>query len=407
VTSPWRVGVLVAILLAPAAACSDKGPGEGEARLEVNGKANVERADGKRETIDGGTDLASGDRVTMVEGIAMMQLRGGTTFELRQGFDDAAPTAVLMAKRPVLEAGDLLVATPDSTTVEADGTKVKVTEGAARLTRAFGMSVVAYDADLALDSAGVLAEVPALRQMVVPDLGRPPRAPRPVEPNLEDNWDQRYLGAAMVLDKELQVMADQLTGLLPEGEGRTVGFLKDVLPSLEDEPGLAQGLIDLDRDPGDTLVGAAITDLGKRGDFTDRWGAVFDFRDEGAAWGIVALDQAVRSAPLVGSVEQAFNASFDDIAQGPDTASSPGGGGSNGSDGGSDGTGSGGTDGSSGDGGGSQTPSGPTAPLTPPVTPPTTTPLPPPTAPEPPPELAPVVEPVADLVDELLGGLLG
>ena len=172
-TGRWRVLVLVALLGAPLAACSDDGPGEGEARLEVNGQATVERADGDRETVDDSTDLGRGDRVSVIEGVAVMRLHGGATFELRRPRREAADTTVVMGSPPVLEAGDLLVTTPDSTTVEADGTEVQVSEGAARVTRAFGMSASAYDADLELDSAGVPAEVPALRQMVVPDLGRP------------------------------------------------------------------------------------------------------------------------------------------------------------------------------------------------------------------------------------------
>ena len=50
---------------------------------------------------------------------------------------------------------------------------------------------------------------------------------------------------------------------------------------------------------------------------------MFGFRDEGAAWGIVALDQAVQSQPLIGSVEQAFNTSFDEVAQAPTSTPPP------------------------------------------------------------------------------------
>ena len=114
-TGRWRAVVLVVLLGAPAAACSDDGPGEGEAHLEVDGKAIVERADGDRETVDDSTDLERGDRVTMDEGVAVMQLQGGTTFELREGILEAADTALVMESRPVLEAGDLLVTTPGST----------------------------------------------------------------------------------------------------------------------------------------------------------------------------------------------------------------------------------------------------------------------------------------------------
>lgn len=400
-TRRWSALAVVTLLAAPAA-CSDDGPKEGEARLEVDGRAIVERADGHRETIDGGTDLRTGDRVSMDDGAAVMRLSGGTELELREGLGDAAGTRVLMDKRPVLEAGDLLVTTPDTVNLEADGTEVRVTEGAARLTRAFGMSVAAYDADVTLDSAGVPAEVPALRQMVVPDLGRPPQHPRPFDYNADDTWDRRFLGAAMDLGDRLQRLANGLTNTLPDGEGHTPGFFRIVLPGLEDEGDFNAELLapDLDRKPGDTLIGAAITDLGKGGDFAARWDDVFTFRDDGAEWGIVALDQAVRSEPLVGVVEAALN-SFEEAAafiQPPSsttpgtTPTTPGGG--------EDPTESGGTDGGS--------PTSPPPPTTPPPTaPPPTTPVTPPTTPDPPPALEPVVEPATDLLDDLLGGLLG
>jgi hypothetical protein len=388
-------------LLGLPAACSDDGPKEGEARLEVEGRATVERAGGDRETVDGGANVSPGDRVSMLEGVAVMRLAGGTQLELRQGLDPAANTVVVMGTRPVLEAGDLLVTTSDSFGLEADGTEVEVTEGTARLTRSFGMGVAAYDADVALDSAGVTAEVPALRQMVVPDLGRPPQEPKPIEYNGLDTWDRRYLGAAMDLGGRLDDLARGLTNTLPDGEGRTPGFFKIVLPGLEDEPDFSGDLLDLDRAPGDTLIGAAITELGDDGSFTSRWNEVFSFHDDGAAWGIVALDQSVESEPLMGTVEEALN-SFGEAAEfvQPPTSTPPGT--TPSTTPGGDPSDPGGTDGGS-DGGTTTTPPPTDAP---PATPPSTPPVTPPSV-EPPPALEPVVDPVADLVDDLLGGLLG
>ena len=401
------VGLLA--LLAPAA-CSDDGPKRGEARLEVDGVALVERRDGDRDTVTGGADLRRGDRVAMQEGSALMRLSGGTVFELRTGFGDAADTAVLMGDRPELEAGELLVATPGSVDLEADGTKVRIDDGAARLSRAFGMGVASYDADISLDSAGVVVEVPALRQMVVPALGRPPQRPRPISYEDDDTWDLRYLGAAMALGERLDRFGTGLTKNLPEGEGRTPGFFRLVLPGLDDESAFDRTLLEprLDREPGDNLIGAAIVDLGERGEFADRWSDVFSFRDAGAEWGIVALDQAVRSGPLVGSVEDALNASFEEaaftqlplppgaasatpipapggVAQ-PAAPTRPGGDGE------------------------APAPSSPTttSPGPSPTNPlPPTPPVPSTIVPAPPPVLAPVVEPVTDLVDDLVGGLLG
>ena len=402
------VVALAALLLAPAA-CSDDGPGQGEARLEViDGRVTIERADGDRETVDDATNVGPGDRVAVEEGAATMRMGGGAVLELREGLLDgeagddraAANTAVVMGERPVLEAGDLLVSTEDSFGVEADGTEVEVTDGSARVTRALGMSVAAYDADVALDSAGVRAEVPALRQMVVPDLGRPARDLRPITPNRDDTWDLRLLGAAMALGDRLDNFADGFTPTIPPGEGRTVGFFKLVYAGLEDEADFVDQLLEpyRDNEPGDTLIGAAIADLGERGDFDERWQAVFDFHDDGAEWGIVALDQAVRSDPLLGSIEDALDA----FAEAPEFVLplEPG---ASGSDTGSPPTDTGDASGGGPDGGGTPT----TAP--PGTQPPSVTTLPP----TPPPlepaeeELAPVVDPVTDLVEDLVGGLLG
>lgn len=389
----------VAVLLLASAACSDDGPSAGEARLLVDGEAEVERADGEVDRVDGRTDLGPGDRVTMTRGVALMRLAGGTELELREGLADAADTSVLMAERLVLEAGDLLVSAPDSIGLEVDGTDVEVAGGAARLTRAFGMSVAAYDADVALDSAGVAALVPALRQIVVPDLGRPPQAPRPFDYDPDDAWDRRFLGAAMDLGDRLQDLADGLTDILPEGEGRTPGYFRLVLPGLDDEDDFDAELLSdhLDRDPGETLIGAAITDLGERDTFEGRWGEVFDFRDAGAEWGIVALDQAVRSEPLVGSVEDALDTSFEQAAAfGEAPASEPGT---------TPGTSPGGP---SEPGPGGEGPSTPTTNEPPPATvPPTAPTTPPPTPPVTTPPIEPVVEPITEVLDDLVGGLLG
>ena len=395
------------LALAPSA-CSDDGPDPGEARLEVDGEAVVERADGDRDVVTGRTDVGPGDRVEVVEGRAVMALAGGTRFELREGDADDSATVVRMDDVPDLEAGDLLVTTPGKAALAAADTGIEVRAGAAKVSRSLGMGVVSYDADVRIDSAGQARTVPPLRALLVPVLG----SPQPLRPAVcqgsatttacpaydpGDAWDRRYLGDAIELDQRLQSISEAYTSTLQPGEGRTPGFFKLILPGLEDEPDFTAALLDGQRAPGDTLVGAAITDLGRRGDFVDRWRSVFDFRDEGAAWGLVALDQAVSRTPLLGRVTEAIGAS--PLAFAP-TTTAPGGG-----------------------PGGPSTPTtsptspdapGPTAPTSPSTAPPPTSAPPPTTAPPPtlpPPEdpitpvLDPVVEPVTDLTGSLLDGL--
>lgn len=397
----WRrasIGAVALAVLVPAG-CSEDGPGRGEARLEVEGLAIVERTDGQQEEVDGSTDLGPGDRVEVTEGVAQMALREGTRYELRAGIDDGADSMIQMGAVPVLEAGDLLVATPQSSTIEAAGTTVVIEGGAAQVSRSLGMSVAAYDAVVRLDSAGQERIVPALRSMSVPALGRPPQAPRPVAYDDEDPWDRRYLGDAIALGDRLTDLATGYTNNLRPGEGRTPGFFRIVLPGLEDEPEFGPELIKLERPPGETLVGAAITDLGRGGDFVERWESVFDFRDQGAHWGLVTLDQQVSGSPLLGTIEEAIGSSplaFVEpvVAAPPAPAPPPTVPGSN-----------------------------PTTSVPPPTTaPPSTTPPstspPPTTAPPRPsplapiqpalePVLPPVIDPVSGVVSGLVNGLLG
>ena len=219
---------------------------------------------------------------------------------------------------PVLEAGDLLVTTPESAELEADGTDV---DGRRRRRpaspRAFGMSVVGLRRRPRRSTRRASrATCPRSARWSVPDLGRPPRPPRPL-----DLRRRRSVGPPLprrgdgLGQRRSRRWPTELTRNLPDGEGRTPGFFRLVLPGLEDEAEFDAGAAStLDRDaPGETLIGAAITDLGERGRVRRALGR----RCSGSAtrartWGLVALDQAVRSQPLLGSVEEAFNASLDE-----------------------------------------------------------------------------------------------
>lgn len=381
-------GALALAIVVPAG-CSDDEPGEGEARLEVEGRAVVERDGDEHEVVDGGTNVGPGDRVEVTDGVATMAMRGGSRLELRSGRGDAGDSVLLMGEVPVLEAGDLLVSSPASTDVESAGTTLTIEEGSAQVTRAHGVAVAAYEGTVNLDSAGQERTVPALRQMLVPRLGRPPQAPRPLAYDEDDPWDRRFLGAAIDVGDRLDALATGYTRNLRDGEGRTPGFFRLVLPGLDDEPDFGAELIRLDRPPGETLIGAAITDLGKRGDFVERWESVFRFRDEGAHWGLVALDQDVSGTPLLGAIEQAVSSSPLAFVEPP-----------------------------------RRSPAITTPPSTPPSTEPgpTTTTEPPPPSTEPPaptdppvleplepftPSLEPVVDPLQEVVEGLVAGLLG
>src|SRR3546814_15379936 len=100
-------------------------------------------------------------------------------------------------------------------------------------------------------------------------------------------------------------MTDGYTANLPVEEASDPGFFARVLPSLSGVVELVE-LVVPDRPTGETLIGAAIADLSRGGSFRERWGEIFDFRDAGAEWGLVALDQQVSADPLLGAVESAI-----------------------------------------------------------------------------------------------------
>ena len=62
---------------------------------------------------------------------------------------------------------------------------------------------------------------------------------------------------------------------------------------------------------------------GRRGTFRERWEAVFAFRAAGAAWGLVALDQGVSSAPVLDTIELAIGASDGTHASAPTSDVAP------------------------------------------------------------------------------------
>ena len=190
-----------------------------------------------------------GDAVTLTSGTGELHLKGGSVLALRSGVDGAKDSVVVMGPIPVLQAGDLLVTTSGDQAVSADQTKVTVSSGSARVTRSVGVRVAAYDATVALDSAGQQRTIPALREMEVPALGQPPETPRPFTYDPTDPWDRRFLGEAIDLGQRLEALANGYTQNLAPGEGHTVAFYEQILPDLAHQPEFTADLLDRNRTP--------------------------------------------------------------------------------------------------------------------------------------------------------------
>jgi hypothetical protein len=366
--------------------------GVGDARLSTEGRALVTAVNGQRRTVTGTVALHRGETAEAVEGAMTLELPDGSTVEGRPGFKSSDPTRVKVAQPVELLAGDLLVTATAGTDVDSGGNRVHLDKGvdgasAARVSRSLAVGAAVYRGTATFDSAGQTRVIPALRSLDVSALGRPPAAASAlkIDEAQTDPWDRRFLGEAIDLGRTLANYSTVYTQTLGAGNGVTVGAYKKALPSLADEADFTPALVAASpHDSGETFIGAAIASLGRRGPFAGRWRETFGFRDAGANWGFVALDQGVASDPLLSAIQDALNATqfqFALAAQPPSTA----------------------TTASAGPGGGPTTtpttqPGAPTT-TTPPTTPPTTTLL--------PPTGSPVVDGLVKNVNDLLGGLAG
>lgn len=324
-TPRWPMAVAAGLLLTVGAAGCSRSSLPVAGRLTVKGQAEVLRPGEERREVTGSRDLKLGDRVRIRQGTAVIRLPGDRRLELRMGTDielQAAPEG--KSVRPMLLGGDLLVvsdAVPLALAAEGAGISV---QGDARVSRGVALLLAVYQghADLRTADSGLV--VPALRQAALPPTGQFPAKPTPLEYSAGDPWDQRYLSAAIELTDQLNARSQGFTAQLGPTEGRSFNYFRDLFPHLASEPAFTAALVNPSRLPGETLVGAAITIEGTRVTFAERWNQVFTFRDEGAAWGLVAFDQGVRQVPVIETIESAIGRGPTQFAEGPTPSSTPG-----------------------------------------------------------------------------------
>jgi hypothetical protein len=308
-------GLLAAVALTGCTGTSGSAAG----RLIVDGQAELNRPGEDRRDVEGSRGLEIGDRIRIREGTAEIRLPGDRRLELRAGSDVELQASPDKSARPVLLAGDLLVISGDEPlAVSLTGSEVAV-QGDARLSRGVAVLVAAYKGTAQLNAGGSTLTIPALRQAALPATGQFPSRATPLEFASADAWDQRYLSDAIELSNQLGARSDGFTAQLGSTDGRAVQYFRDLVPRLAAEPAFTTPLVSPTRAPGETLVGAAITLEGKHGTFAERWAAVFAFRDAGAPWGLVALDQDVSRAPLLAVIDAALSRGPAEFAQGPPT----------------------------------------------------------------------------------------
>lgn len=306
----WRrtVLVLTVSLVLPLGAVGCRNTPETVAgRLSVSaGQAEVGRPGEERREVTGSSDLRVGDGVRVRQGSAVIRLAGGRELELRAGTDlELRATDGGDRSRPTLLSGDLLVRSPQQPLRVVSVDEYVVVRGDMRISRGLALVAAAYEGSATVSSAGKSIIVPALRQVAIPAAGLFPVRPAPLVSSPDDEWDQRYLSGAIGLSEELRARSRGFSAQVPEGDGQTVNYFRDLLPQLAGEPAFRATLLDPRRPPGETLVGAAIALEGTKGLFADRWSAVFGFHDDGAPWGLVALDQGVSRVRLLATIEGA------------------------------------------------------------------------------------------------------
>ncbi len=310
-------GVVAVAILALGAGCSGNQMKAGEAVVDIEPGSRVligERGQGLK-LAEGRRTVHLGAQVKVLEGAASIDLGDGGRVDVRSGSE------VELNAPLSLVAEDLLVTSGNKPLKVAVGGSEVTVDGVARLTRDLAVSAASYRGALTIRSAARSLRVPALRQSDVPSLGVLPAEAEPLRYDTGDAWDRRFLSQAMDLGEQLEARSRGFTNQLRAGSGSTPGFYRILLPELENEPAFGAELIPEDAVPGDTLIGAAITVSGRIGTFAERWADVFTFRNAGAAWGLVALDQQVNDADaLVHTVDLAIGSQPVAFAPSPGTA---------------------------------------------------------------------------------------
>jgi hypothetical protein len=305
-----NAAVLVFALVAGATVVSDDSESTPATSLMLNGTAEVDGGGGTRRLVAGEHILAIGDRVRIFTGDAVLALAGDGSLELRAGSGTAEGSRVEVGTVPILLDGEgLLIAGEQEQVVEAGGARLSLVDGAARLSRSTGATFAVYDGRADLSTGGRTLEegLPALRQVVVAEVGMLPLTPSPLRVSDPPGpWDRRFLGEAIDLGSVLEQRSVGFTTLLQDDFVPDLFFFQAVLAGLLYEPGFDQSLLDeQERQVGETLVGAAIALVGDGGDFAARWHQVFELREEGASWGIIALDQTASRAALQRVLDEA------------------------------------------------------------------------------------------------------
>lgn len=281
----------------------------GEARLHPDGEVQISVDGARFASVTSDASLAQGDRVRVLGGSAVLDLPGGSSAELREGSvvmvggaDEVAAT---------LESGDLLVEVPTrDLRIDGGSAVLVVGAGAAKLRRSASLVAGVYEGSLLVAGAGQSLSVDRLRQAAVAGTGRLPDRSRPLALAEDDEWDRRFLGWVLDLDRRLIAFGRGFEALLDQS-AVTPDLYRELLPTLADAP-LTPPLL-AERSAGENLIGLTIVGMAD-GIFSEVYDRVFGLRDQGARWGLVAADLSLGGPEVVDTVEAAIDRAPLDVA---------------------------------------------------------------------------------------------
>jgi hypothetical protein len=224
--------------------------------------------------------LRAGDTLTVERGVAGLRTTLGTIYAT------AGSLVAVTSGAPRITRGDALVNGKDMVVGMRAG--AATINGIARVRQGLTLEVDVYRGGAVVRTATETLGIPRLRRAVVSGNGATLVTIAPLVINAADKWDRKFLGTAIELDAALNARSRGLTAQVGGDGGAVIdkviaatGF--QGLTALRDEPA------------GEFVVAAELASAEHLG--SEAVKAALKLREEGASWGLIALEQGLHTLP--------------------------------------------------------------------------------------------------------------
>lgn len=264
----------------------------------INGSATLVR-EGKAQTVRKDINVAAGDSLVLSRGgVAELRLAKGRVLELRDARVELTSDTALRLSR-----GSILSDIQAPLDIDLESSRLSADRGTFRVDRALSTRVGNYAGEPITVRAGSSSlAIPAYRQTVVAG-GIIPKVVAPLRINRKDPWDQRLVSEALDLEQRLVNFARGLEAQLGPSSG--IEFFRAVAPLGLDvvflEPVLGSRR-------SDVLIGlllAVDAKVGSANPVQSRFEKIFDLWNDGASWGLLAMEFGVPQDGLFSRLLQA------------------------------------------------------------------------------------------------------